>query len=126
MPTDAEEERAWFSKKLDMADLSNDAKMIAGCWFGRMTPRSDLTLCMEESEPAPRTAAALAELVERQVVSVEPYYNRKGRVYRPLVDCDDAFRWFMKHAQRKEHNFRLMVPITRGDHLPTAGQEDGE
>jgi hypothetical protein len=107
-----------FTDVINMDGLSDDGKAIAGCWFGLMTPKSDLTFQMEESKPAPRTAAALAELVDRGVISVEPLNKHGGLVYRPLVDCQQAFRWFMKNAERPEINFRLTVPLAQKDPAP--------
>lgn len=97
---------------LDLATLSDDAKAIAGCWFAKMKVdgESALTLHMVENVPAPRTEAALAELVERGVVSVAPFNRFGGLVYKPLIDCHPAFRWFMENAKRPDINFRLMVP----------------
>jgi hypothetical protein len=100
--------------KIDLENLSDDAKAIAGCWFGLMKPNSEsaLTLHFQKLKPAPRTEVALAELVEKGAISVEPFNEFGGLVYRPLVDCHSAFMWFMKNAKRPDLKFRLMVPIT--------------
>lgn len=108
-----------MTEKLNMDALSDDAKVIASCWFGNMRVggQSELTLHLRESRPAPRTQAALDELVNRGAVSVEPYNRYGGVVYRPLVDCFDAFVWFAKlsDAEREPHNFSLMVPVAPAD-----------
>lgn len=96
-----------------MDTLSDDAKAIAGCWFARMrvNGESALTLQLIELKPAPRTQAALDELVACGAISVEPFNRAGGLVYKPLVDCFAAFRWFMENANKPEVNFRLMVPV---------------
>lgn len=102
-------------EKLNMERLSDDAKVIASCWFGNMRVggQSDLTLHLRESRPAPRTQAALDELVDRGAISVEPFNRYGGIVYRPLVDCFDALLWFarLSDAEREPHNFPLMVSV---------------
>ncbi len=98
--------------KLNMDDLSDDAKALAGCWFAKMGPKSDgLTLHLKELKPAPRTQAALDEMVARGVLSKTPFNQYGGEVYKPLLDCFEAFRWFMANAEREDINFRLMVPV---------------
>ena len=102
-----------MSEKLNMDGLSDDAKAIAGCWFAKMRVGGDsaLTLHLVELKPAPRTQAALDELVDRGAISVEPFNGSGGLVYKPQVDCFEAFSWFMRNAKRPEVNFRLMVPV---------------
>lgn len=99
---------------IDLSILSDDAKAIAGCWFALMKPNSQsaLTLHLIENKPAPRTQDALDELVGKGVLSVEPFNEFGGLVYKPLVDCHDAFKWFMENAERPDLKFRLMVPTT--------------
>ena len=101
-----------FAEKLNMDGLSDDAKAIAGVWFARMTPKSDgLTLHLRENKPAPRTQAALDELVDRGVISVSRFNRYGGLVYKPLVDCWEAFVWYAKDADKDAVNFQLMVPV---------------
>jgi hypothetical protein len=88
---------------------------LAGCWFALMKPNSQSTVTfhLQKSKPTPRTETALAELVGKAVLSVEPLNEFGGLVYRPLVNCHDAFLWFMKNAEKRpELNFQLMVPIS--------------
>jgi hypothetical protein len=115
-----------LAERLNMDGLSDDAKAIAGCWFGKMKVggESALTLMLRELKPAPRTQAALDELVNRGAISVEPFNRFGGLVYKPLVDCHDAFVWFMKNAKRPDVNFRLMVPVETA--LRAAAQSGGE
>lgn len=111
--------------EIDLSALSDDAKAIAGCWFAKMKVdgESALTLHLVENVPAPRTAAALAELVEKSVISVEPFNRFGGLVYRPLVDCFSAFRWFMENAERPEINFQLMVPAPASHPSQITGEQ---
>lgn len=109
-----------MSEELNMDGLSNDAKAIAGCWFANMKVdgRSALTLHLRELKPAPRTQAALDELVNRGAISCEPFNRFGGLVYKPLVNCRAAFRWFMENAEKPEVNFRLMVPVNATEDTP--------
>lgn len=77
---------------IDMDALGFDAKVLAGSSFG-MGMKTSVTLMQRESHATARTQAAFDELVERGVVAVEPYNEFGGLVYRPLVDCGEAFRW---------------------------------
>ena len=106
--------------EIDLSALTDDAKAIAGCWFAKMRVggESKLTLQLVEHVPAPRTEAALAELVSKGVVSVEPFNRFGGLVYKPLIDCHPAFVWFMKNAKREDINFQLMVPATPKEDNP--------
>ena len=98
---------------IDLSKLSDDAKAIAGCWFGIMKPNSssNLTLELVSQKPAPRTQIALDQLVEHNFVSVRPLNSKGGLVYTPLVNCAPAFAWFMQHADRDDLRFPLMVRI---------------
>lgn len=100
-------------RDLDLTILSDDAKAIAGCWFAQMRVdgESSLTLHLETLKPAPRTQVALDELVAKQVVSVKPFNEFGGLVYKPLINCSPAFIWFMENAKDPTVNFRLMVPV---------------
>lgn len=104
-----------MSEAIDLDSLSDDAKVIAGCWFAKMRVggESALTLHLIENKPAPRTQAALDELVAKGVVSVSPFNRFGGLVFKPLVDCFSAFQWLMTNSEREGVNFQLMVPITK-------------
>lgn len=95
--------------------LSEDAKCLAGVWFGLMTPKKGkVTLQLVESRPAPRTQSALDELVEKGVISVEPYNKFGGLVYRPLIDCHDAYKYQARLflSGKGDHvNWQLMEPL---------------
>lgn len=107
-----------FAEKLNMEGLSGDAKAIAGIWFAQMRPTSDgVTMHLRENKPAPRTQSALDELVNRGAISVGPFNRFGGLVYKPLVDCWDAFVWFSKleDGEKEAVNFRLMVPASEDE-----------
>lgn len=115
-----------MSEKLNMGGLSNDAKAIAGCWFANMKVGGEgaLTLHLRELKPAPRTQAALDELVNWGAISCEPFNRYGGLVYKPLVDCFDAFVWFMENAKKPDVNFRLMVPVKGEPATTSKGSSD--
>lgn len=102
-----------MAEKLNMDGLSDDAKAIAGCWFANMRVGTEaaVTLELRSLKPAPRTQVALDELVNWGAISREPLNKHGGLVYKPLVDCFEAFPWFMANAKKPEVNFRLMVPV---------------
>lgn len=79
-------------RKIDLDDVSFDAKVLAAAWFG-MGMKTTVTTHLRESRPAARTQQAIDELIAKGVVSVEPFNEFGGRVYKPLVDCRDASRW---------------------------------
>lgn len=79
-------------RDIDLDGLGFDAKVLAAAWFG-LGMKSTVTLQLRESRPAPRTQAAIDELVAAGVAAMEPFNEFGGRVYRPLVDCGAAFRW---------------------------------
>lgn len=79
-------------KTIPMDDLSFDAKVLAGAWFG-MGMKTTVTLHLVESQPTKRTQDAIDELVSKGVMGVEPFNDLGGLVHRPLVDCSEAFRW---------------------------------
>jgi len=78
--------------EIDLDELSFDARILAAAWFG-MGMKTSVTLHLRESRPAPRTRAAMDELVAKKVISVEPYNEFGGLVCRPLMDCRNASRW---------------------------------
>lgn len=102
-----------MSEKREVVDLdsvSDDAKGILGAWFSLFGKASTLNLHMRENVPHPRTEAALAELVEKRIISVEPLNGYGGLKYRALKDCHPALAWLHANADRPEMKFPLMVP----------------
>lgn len=105
---------------LDAYDLSDDAMGLAGVWFARMkvgSPRSTLTLALKISKPAPRTQAALDELVAKGVIShhinTPTEADAGSHVYQPLVDCFDAFVWMHERLKTDPDSlsWKMMVPV---------------
>lgn len=102
-----------MSEKREVVDLdavSDDAKGILGAWFALFGSKSTLDLQLQENVPHPRTEAALAELVEKGIISVEPLSWRGGLRYRALKDCHPALAWLHANADRPDMKFPLMVP----------------
>ncbi|MFD3263150.1 hypothetical protein [Phenylobacterium ferrooxidans] len=102
------------SPTLDLDALSDDAKAMAGAHFGLMMwPRMGmLTFQMVENRPNARGQAALDELVAKGVANVEPLNDGPARVYRPLVRCDAAYRWFAENLDKA--SFAYMEPVPKG------------
>lgn len=66
--------------------ISQDAMFCGGSLFGMMKPGSgELTFRMKASRPTDRTRKALDELVGAGLISVEPFNQFGGLVYRPLT-----------------------------------------
>lgn len=97
-----------------MDDLSFDAKVLAGAWFG-MGMKTTITLHLVESQPTARTQAAIDELTSKGVMGVEPFNDLGGLVYRPLVDCSEASRWLrgivMDESRSDQAKWPLYEPI---------------
>lgn len=111
---------ATLPAEVNLASLSDDAKAIAGVWFARMkvgSDRSELTLHLKVSKPAPRTQAALDELVEKGVISRRIRTPAEGdagaHTYQPLVDCFDAYDWMRERmfSDPDSISWPMMVPV---------------
>ena len=82
------------------ATLSDEAKCVASAWFGMMSPgKGELTFELQGRKPAAWAQKGLNELVREGFVSVEPFNKYGGLVYRPMVDCHWAFRWFARNTK---------------------------
>lgn len=118
-----------MSGAIDLAVLSDDAKAIAGVWFGMMRPgKGSVTHHLRELKPTDRTQAALDELVAKGVISVEPFNRFGGLVYRPLMDCHAAFAWFGKLRDTpamEAVNWRLMEPVPAAESLGFVNRAEG-
>jgi hypothetical protein len=98
--------------RVEPDDLSFDAKCVLGAWFG-MGGKTVVTLHLRDSEPTLRCRAALNELVENKVLSVEPFNQFGGEVYKPLVENAGEFmRWLWDAKDDERAKFPLMQPIT--------------
>lgn len=82
-----------------LTKLSDDAKAVAAGHFGLMSRKSSLTF-HTPSRITERGRAALDELVQAGVCSVEPFNRFGGLVYRPLVDCKPFARWMMANTEK--------------------------
>lgn len=91
------------------ADLSDDAKAVAGGLFG-MGGRTKVTFQMVESRPTARTQAALDELVAVGLVTKEDGPNLGGVTYTGSLGCRRYFRWIMWHEALAR--FPISEPIT--------------
>lgn len=92
--------------------LSFDAKCVLGAWFG-VGGKTVVTLHLRESEPAPRTRAALDELVSKRILSKEPFNQFGGEVYKPLIEgISDYMKWLWDNKDDPNAKFSLMQPIT--------------
>lgn len=98
----------------DFPQLSEDAVLLAGLWFG-MGMVSKVTHHLRESRPSPRTQAAIDELLAKSIIKVEPFNKYGGKVYTPLVECRPAFMWLSKALEDEATHARLswqvMEPI---------------
>lgn len=96
--------------------LSFDAKCIAGAWFGLMTAgKGELTFGLQSVRPTERAMAALAELVEHGVVSVEKFNRFGGLVYTPLTDCRWGFDFLRSNEDNPAIKWAITEPITGGN-----------
>lgn len=104
-----------MSEKINLDVLSDDAKTLAGAWFGSMRPKSEstVTLHLQHNVPTERTQNALDELVAKGVISQRPFNRFGGVVYTPQVDCFDAFRWVgsLNKEWRERVNWKLMEAV---------------
>lgn len=94
----------------DDLKYSDDARAVLGAWFG-FGGKTKLELMLRENKPAPRTQAALDELVAAGALSVEPFNQFGGLVYRPLIDTLPYFSWLGENATNPALKFQLMVPV---------------
>ena len=90
--------------------LSDDAKAVAGGWFGFMRPGAGRVTChMRETKPTARAQAAIDELVAAGIVKVSKFNRYGGLVYEPLKDCTEYRRWLAKHPESGK--FDMMEPV---------------
>ena len=105
-----------MAEAINLDTLSDDAKALAGVWFGLMKVdgMGTLTLHLIENKPTARTQAALDELLAAKVISVEPFNKAGGLVYRPLVNCHPAYQWqgrLFLEGKGDHINWVLMEPV---------------
>lgn len=93
--------------------LSDDAKAIAGGWFGMMKPGESggLTFRMKDSRPTARAQAALDELLAAGVIETVEVYRAPAITYRPIVDTADFMRWLWANMDRPELKWPVTEPI---------------
>jgi len=82
-----------------MSKLSDDARCVAGGWFG--VGLTEVICAMREWRPTTRTQAAIEELVKAKIVS-RGNYGARGFILRPLVDCEGYGRWLKKNRSKGE------------------------
>ncbi len=80
--------------------LSLDAQRVGAAWFGMMpmSPgKGQLTFHMIECRPTARAQAGLDELVEAGLISVEPFNQYGGFVYKPIWNFEPlGEKWMRK------------------------------
>lgn len=95
--------------------LSDDAKAVAGAWFGWMTAASEgLTFLMRETRPAERSQRALDELLAAGVIERVEVYGPPAVTYRPRKACRQYLAWLRKNEGRADINWRLVEQIETG------------
>ena len=97
---------------VDLSLLSLDARAVAAAWFSMFGSASVLNFEMRESRPSRRSADALAELVEKGVISIERHPG--GAIsYRPLQNCRNALGWYrdLPEADKRAVNWPLVESI---------------
>ena len=92
--------------------LSDGAKAVAGAWFGMMAPgKGELTFQLREGRPSDEAQQGLDELVRAGIISVEPFNEFGGIVYRPLAPCNWAFKWLSRNLKNPAAKIRMTVPL---------------
>jgi hypothetical protein len=93
-----------------MTELSDDAKCIAS-QFHTLT---EMTFKMIEYRPSDRYQAGLDELVERKMLTVEPFNQFGGLVYKKVHGADFApyLKWFWENQEKGR--FPITAPIANG------------
>lgn len=96
-----------------MSELSNDAKTIAGAWWGLpIGEKTVVTFHMIENRPTARAQAALDELVAAGFLWRETFNRHGGVSYRPLGPSMRKFgRWIAKHKDDDSVHFAVTEPI---------------
>lgn len=85
--------------------LSADARYCGASLFRMMEPgKGVIRFLMIDSEPSPRTQAALDELVAAGLVSSTPFNRFGGVEYRPLVE--------FPRAKSPSGDWPITVPLT--------------
>lgn len=92
-----------------MSILSDDAKAVAGCFFGITTA---LNFAMIESRPTKRMQAALDELVASGLVTVEELNVVGGKSYKRNDEAN--FMPYMKWVRENGDlaKFQITEPIS--------------
>ena len=92
-------------------DLSPNAKAMASL-FGTML--KELTFHCVEGVPSPEAQAGLDELVERGLITVEPYNKYRGFVYKPALNVRVLGKQAMKDAMDDRlPRFPITVPVEK-------------
>jgi hypothetical protein len=93
--------------------LSDDAKCVYTVMFGfGRAGSSTLTFHMVESKPAPRTQAALEELVRVNFLSVAPFNKYGGVTYTLIVEPGVAPNTRASQALLKRNSWTITEPIS--------------
>lgn len=75
-------------------ELSDDAKVILGGWFG--LGLTEVSFAMAEGRPTARTQAAIDECVKAGVLWRDPF-KEKGFRLKPRHDCEPYGRWLKRN-----------------------------
>ncbi|CTQ75938.1 hypothetical protein [Roseibium alexandrii] len=92
-----------------MTDLSDDAKAIAA----QFHTQTEMTFKMIEARPSDRYQAGLDELVKRNLLTVEPFNQFGGLVYKkvPEADYSPYMKWFWENPEKGK--FPITTPIRK-------------
>lgn len=96
-------------------NLSDDAKAVAGAYFGIMGEKASLVFHMVKSRPTARTQAALDELVAAKIISRTPLNKHGGVEYRPISPTRQFGLWLRKNEGNPGIKFQLVEPIGGSD-----------
>ena len=89
------------------AELSEDARAIAGGLFGSPIPVGESARFERPQDITARAAEALVELVEAGIL--EKTVTSHAVCYRPLVDCSEHYDWLRANMHRGVGRFPIMV-----------------
>jgi len=94
-----------------MKSLSDDAKVILGCYFGYlgMPGKSTLGFGMKQSKPTQRAQNALDELVEAGAMTRTGMLGG-GVVYTIQVNCSEFARWADRNKRKAK--WSVTEPVT--------------
>lgn len=94
--------------------LSEDALVVAAAWFSMAGPGgSTLTFQMRESRPTARSQAALDELVDAELIEVQPFNRYGGVEYRNKFNFHSVTKEIIREVlfNKDRESFPLTEPM---------------